>query len=478
MRAQRRRNATRRREGRYDVRGNRHHQRHETEGAAPTRMMGRLLSIMAGALVVIISTSNTHISYLEPNIRTLREAYFMSGLPQQRQLPLQPATTRTASACIKNETLQIQPKDHPYAGARDSCGNWGYKHDPKAAFRQQSFDEIDYSQVCKTPLGKGSEGPGGYQALQKIKIAKPISNSNKPLRLLCMIYSVETPHSDAMVQAVLETWGHKCDGFMVASNVTKPSIGAVNIPHLGPEEYGTIWQKVRSMWAYVHDNYLDDYDFVYISGEDTYVIVENLRQMMYEAHMGTLYKDPKWRSTLNREVETWEEKHALDGKERPLYLGAIMPLGTNRYLCAGGAGYVLNRPSIQRVIQNLPYTHADRLDSREDFFVAAALRNQSVACSDTRDSTGAWRFHHLDAEFQYNYNRHSPAAVWSPPFLEKSRGIRAELGLDGVSESSVSFHLTGFKNAIASPERLRRYHAILYGHCDSKASRIQSTKEQ
>jgi len=59
---------------------------------------------------------------------------------------------------------------------------------------------------------------------------------------------------------------------MVASNATNPSLGTVNIPHEGPEEYRNIWQKVRSMWSYVYDNYYEKYDWFHIGGDDLYLV--------------------------------------------------------------------------------------------------------------------------------------------------------------------------------------------------------------
>jgi hypothetical protein len=44
---------------------------------------------------------------------------------------------------------------------------------------------------------------------------------------------------------------------MVASTKTDKGLGAVNIPHEGPEEYNNIWQKVRAMWSYIYDNYYE-----------------------------------------------------------------------------------------------------------------------------------------------------------------------------------------------------------------------------
>jgi len=60
---------------------------------------------------------------------------------------------------------------------------------------------------------------------------------------------------------ILVLCSSKCDGFMVASNKTDVALGTVDIPHEGPEEYNNIWQKVRSMWSYVYDNYYEKYDW-------------------------------------------------------------------------------------------------------------------------------------------------------------------------------------------------------------------------
>ena len=36
-------------------------------------------------------------------------------------------------------------------------------------------------------------------------------------------------------------------------------------------------KKIRSIWAYAYNHYLNEYDFFFICGDDTYVAVENMR---------------------------------------------------------------------------------------------------------------------------------------------------------------------------------------------------------
>lgn len=77
-------------------------------------------------------------------------------------------------------------------------------------------------------------------------------------------------------RAAALTWGHKCDGFLAFSTKTIPSLGQLNLTHRGEESYMNMWQKVRSIWAYIHAHYLRDYDFFHLGGDDLFVIVENL----------------------------------------------------------------------------------------------------------------------------------------------------------------------------------------------------------
>jgi hypothetical protein len=131
------------------------------------------------------------------------------------------------------------------------------------------------STICPVN-GVGIEGKGGKQVLEKIR--KGVVAAKKELlksKILCMIYTNEHGHDS--LHAQFHTWARQCDGFIGASNLTDPSIGAIDLPHDGPESYGNMWQKIRSMWAYAHSNHYRDYDYFHIGGDDMYVVVENLR---------------------------------------------------------------------------------------------------------------------------------------------------------------------------------------------------------
>ncbi len=165
------------------------------------------------------------------------------------------------------------PLTHPYMGARHKNGSVGLLVNPSPS-RLQFVDITKVSNViCSTVpsstevLSKvssvfqyGIEGKGGRRVLEKVRVAHhdesiekvdKRSKRSRPSRILCLVYSVHLPSNGkndqianhANLRAIAQTWGQKCDGFIGASNVTDHSIGAVDLPHEGAEEYSNMWQK-------------------------------------------------------------------------------------------------------------------------------------------------------------------------------------------------------------------------------------------
>ncbi len=51
---------------------------------------------------------------------------------------------------------------------------------------------------------------------------------------------------------------------------------AITFPHAGEESDSNRLQKIRSMWGYIADDQGDDYDYFYLTGDDVFVIIENM----------------------------------------------------------------------------------------------------------------------------------------------------------------------------------------------------------
>lgn len=296
--------------------------------------------------------------------------------------------------------------------------------------------------VCSREPGVGEEGPAGVAGLYKIK--QSLKDPDVPkIRLLCMVYSHSNRHD--VVRSLAETYGRRCDGFWVASNLTDISIGASALAHTGSESYDNMYIKIRAMWFYVYQHYLSEFDFFHIGGDDTYVIPENLRRLAAQ--------------------------YPLD---QPVYLGASIPNYKNpkRRFCGGGAGYSLSRPAVQLLVQRFTNGECPKASaSDEDVRVGRCLEDVGVKCMDTNDELDEVRYHHLDVHYHASWVP-TRRALWNWEKLHFFHGIRGnQTKLGQISRTSTTFHLDRTTVRSLSRDRgIRRYHAILWDLCGSEFS--------
>jgi len=247
-----------------------------------------------------------------------------------------------------------------YFPALDENGNPGYVHNATTLHNNPPFFNTSGSQCGPNDATMQLLTQRVYVDLAAHERANKfvLEGGGKPrAKIYCHIYT--TQKQGPRIQSIRETWGHRCDGFHVASTITDRSIDSVNIPHEGREEYQNMWQKVRAMWVYVYVNYYDSYDWFHIGGDDMYVLVENLR----------LY------------LESEEIVTASNGGEQPLLLGQIFY--QNFYSSAtyvtGGGGYTLNKAALKMLVASFPNCapHHD-VTSVEDVLVTQCLKKEGI----------------------------------------------------------------------------------------------------
>jgi hypothetical protein len=381
--------------------------------------------------------------------------------------------------CVRRNETTPEPKkmwnhsiarDHPHAGARDENGTWPYVPDVEAIRRavlehiqQLSIDPKQYlplepnSSVCQDAPGEGFEGHNGYKALREYveldgpdplpeEVAPveegltstrdghlqryrhgppPVSRTEvTPPRILCGVYSHGGNHH--LVADIADTWGWRCDGFYAASTKTERDIGAVDLPHQGPEQYNNMWQKTRSMVAFMYDYYLDDYDYFLLCGDDTFIVMENLRNYLLSLESATGGRDAQ-----------------------PLYIGSPFSHHGTQYN-SGGPGYLLNRAALRRLVEDgLPYYFANTWSSGEDVLMGTIMAVLHIHIVDTSDASNRQRFFHDDLD-----SVASDKWLKFYKFLLYSRGYRT--GRNIMSTQSIGFH------RITS---MKRFSAILYDAC-------------
>ena len=289
-----------------------------------------------------------------------------------------------------NETVNAMLA-HPHAGARFQNGSVGFVADPTALrksvpqglsyfdristlhsrYRKGSITEkfpLTSEYVCGLGPGRSFEDDGGFKLLtEKIVVSEPVRDSP---RILCSVYTYPMMRDLVRLQAL--TWGYQCDGFLAFSTETIPELGILDILHAGEESYQNMWQKVRSIWAYVSNHYLEDYDWFHLGGDDLFLVVNNLRRFL---------KDVDGR------------KH--DPKE-PIFLGAWKKAGSKEpTFVAGAPGYTLNREALRKFAEKaLPECRSFQKASHEDRLMSWCLYDLGILPGDTRDNeSGEPQYH-------------------------------------------------------------------------------------
>jgi glycoprotein-N-acetylgalactosamine 3-beta-galactosyltransferase len=235
---------------------------------------------------------------------------------------------------------------------------------------------------------------------------------------------------------------------MVGSNKTDRALGTVEIPHEGAEEYNNIWQKVRSMWSYIYDNYYDKYDWFHIGGDDLFLIVENLRLYLESEEIQTAANGGTY---LPNGDETTQV---------PLFMGRRFALGGNMedIFNSGGSGYTVNKASLKLIVtegfpNHWPHAHS----FSEDTFIAKIFRKFGVYPYDTKDDDGGERYMPFQPGHHWGYRlpKGDPMKQkdWYPKY-----SINIKEGKDHCAAQSVAFHyITSYQ--------MQRFFAMLHNQC-------------
>eukprot|EP00546_Thalassionema_frauenfeldii_P006408 CAMPEP_0178928530 /NCGR_PEP_ID=MMETSP0786-20121207/19960_1 /TAXON_ID=186022 /ORGANISM="Thalassionema frauenfeldii, Strain CCMP 1798" /LENGTH=416 /DNA_ID=CAMNT_0020604415 /DNA_START=78 /DNA_END=1324 /DNA_ORIENTATION=+ len=353
----------------------------------------------------------------------------------EKELHLRPSNQEIISTAPMVDLAYVDVTNNhdkdPHRGAKDERGDFGYKHDEKALRSNPPSFQLSSSEAnCDNHDSNYrmlTEKVYVDVAAHEAREHEAEDDTRKPrAKIFCMVYTIEKNHDK--IPTIRETWGNKCDGFMVASDKTDKSLGTVNIPHEGPEEYNNIWQKVRSMWSYVYDNYYEEYDWFHIGGDDLYLIIENLRLYLESDEIQLAANGGK---SLPKAGST---------QQLPLFLGRRFAEQGNyeRIFNSGGSGYTINKAALKSLIVTAFPTCVPHLKTfAEDVMVAQCFRNKiQVFPFDTKDDNGGERYMPFQPGHHLTYRPpRDPTSDWYAKY-----SIDIKYGLDHCSDKSVAFH--------------------------------------
>lgn len=139
---------------------------------------------------------------------------------------------------------------------------------------------LDKPRLCaKIGSSNATEG-SAYPEIQRIRDHIESTPKKSDIKLFCAIYSYSG--NSKFTDAQRETWAYKCDGYFISSDVTNYTTGHFKLPSRSRHGYrykGMI-QRLGTMYAFIYDHFLEQYDYFHFCGDDTYVIVENLKEFL------------------------------------------------------------------------------------------------------------------------------------------------------------------------------------------------------
>lgn len=253
-------------------------------------------------------------------------------------------------------------------------------------------------------------------------------NRDHQRRVYCVMWTHPPSHKNA--KAAYELWGRFCDGIGIFTAKHDPELPAeqivIDVP--GGESHDNMWQKTRAIVEYIYKKgVVNQYDYFFTCGDDNYVLVDNLRRYI----------------------------HSLDTtKHKYVYLGFRMLQGV--YFNTGGAGYLMNRATLEVLYNSLPTCMPHHKGSEEDLLVAVCLNNTtpSIKAMESRDIFGRQYFIWTSIGLieWYNLTNSEKNIGW---FVEYTKQQGHVYDLIGIHPEVISLHLM-----IAEREA---FHSFLYG---------------
>lgn len=244
----------------------------------------------------------------------------------------------------------------------------------------------------------------------------------KKVRILCLILTMEKD-LQTKVNAVNRTWAIRCDKhlYVIYSKQRKHDFLNIDIP----DNRNNLIYKMQEVYKQVYKLYLNDFDFLLKADDDTYVIVENLKFLLF-------HYDPN----------------------EPGYLGFHFNKFVKSGYMSGGAGYVISNRGLRHLIER-GYEKGvceikkrkDDPENSEDLETGMCLEAAGVKVWSSLDSEGSETFH------PYPLERHLLGNL--PGYIYSWAKNPVKSGKKCCSRYTISYHYV-------QPEAMFFLHHVLY----------------
>ncbi|KAF5403183.1 Glycoprotein-N-acetylgalactosamine 3-beta-galactosyltransferase [Paragonimus heterotremus] len=149
---------------------------------------------------------------------------------------------------------------------------------------------------------------------------KNISTPEEKPRILCYLNTYPKNYEKKAIHAQ-NTWARKCDKHFFTSTVKHDKLSVMILNMTEPEVRKHLWVKMRKILRQLY-LFADEYDYFFKADDDTYAVVENLREAVKN-------HSPNFPFMLGHK---WH---------------VLCPGG----YFSGGAGYLLSRAALKRIVE-------------------------------------------------------------------------------------------------------------------------------
>ena len=122
---------------------------------------------------------------------------------------------------------------------------------------------------------------------------------------------------ETKAQNVKVTWGKRCDILLFISDIDNKEFPAIGMNTSTGRKH--LASKTMRAFRYIYQNHFADADWFMKADDDTYVIIENLKQLL-----------------------------SMHSPSEPIYFGHPLKTSHNEEFISGGAGYVISKEALKR----------------------------------------------------------------------------------------------------------------------------------
>ncbi|KAH8283648.1 hypothetical protein KR018_010796 [Drosophila ironensis] len=216
----------------------------------------------------------------------------------------------------------------------------------------------------------------------------------RDVRVFCFV-STKFANHKKRAKAILRTWGKRCNKLLFFTTKADHYLPN-NVVLPGNVRLRESWMNTKSALKYIYDHHLMDADWFLEADDETFVVMENLRYMLYPF-----------------------------SRDMPIYFGS--------------PGTVMSREALRRFVE-VALPNPSKCEQQDkgptNDRLKECLENANVVAGNTRDAKGRRRMYLIEPQARSNMYLRYDASYWFWKFLS----YRTQDGIFAWSNYAVSFH--------------------------------------